>query len=59
MIDFEDRNSWIGEGATNALSNSYTIMFVMGKGAGLVPVVVPKDCERALELLVNRTTDLP
>ena len=51
--DFEDRNSWIEEGTATNLSNNYTIMFVMGKGAGLVPVVVPKDCERALELLVN------
>ena len=53
MKDFKNRNYWIGKGATNVLSNNYTIMFVMGKGAGLVPVVVPKDCERACELLVN------
>ena len=37
MKDFKDRNSWIGKGATNVLSNNYTIMFVMGKGAGLDP----------------------
>ena len=53
MKDFKDRNSCIGKGATNVPRNTYTIMFVMGKGAGLVPVVVPKDCERACELLVN------
>ena len=35
MKDFKDRNYWIGKGATNVLSNNYTIMFVMGKGAGL------------------------
>ena len=53
MVDFEDQNSWIGKGTANVLSNSYTITFVMGKGAGLVPEVVTKDCERALQLLIN------
>ena len=51
--DFEDRNSWVEEGAAKNLGSNYLIMFVMGKGVGLVPVIIPEDCESALQLLVN------
>ena len=55
--DFEERDSWID---TTKLSSDdatvlvkYSITFIIGKGATLVPVLIQKDCEKAMTILAN------
>ena len=56
--DFEERHSGID---TTKLSSDdatviakYSITFIMGKGAALVPVLIPKDCGKAMIILAHK-----
>ena len=50
LKDFEERHDWIVKGPQ---SNRYALAFIMGKGNGLVPVLIPKDCERGMDILTD------
>ena len=57
--DFKERDSWID---TTKLSSDdatvvakYSITYLMGKGEKLVPVLIPKDCEKAMIILADKT----
>ena len=36
------------------VTGMYSITFMMGKGARFVPVLIPQECEAAMEVLANR-----
>ena len=63
--DFEDRNSWVEEGAAKNLGSNYLIMFVMEKGAGLVRslfqriVKAPFSCSSTARTELSLASALP
>lgn len=59
LLDWEERDSWISKKSTLAhghkeLVKKYVITYVMGKGTSLVPVICPKSCVTALEILADK-----
>lgn len=57
--DFQERGEWIEKEKLNPndrdMLTKYSITFLMGKGTSLVPLLIPKDCERAMGILVSST----
>jgi len=55
--DFLDHNSWIRKDELDnddqELIERYKIVYSVGKGIGLIPVIIPTDCEKAIELLAE------
>ena len=57
---YEERNSWIDRNLENLsaddkmLLEKYSVCFIMGKGHKLIPVLIPKSCETALNKLIDR-----
>ncbi len=57
LKDFEDRDSWIENkeltAADKKLIRQYSITYIMGKGNSLVPVLLPRDSLKAMEMLTD------
>ena len=53
LADFNERHSWISKGMSKELTAKYAITFIMGKGNTLVPVSLPRDCEKAMRMLAD------
>ena len=54
--DFEERNSWLERNLTEKdelILKSFTITYVMGKGISLIPIIIPRDCEKIMEALAD------
>ena len=55
--DFLERESWISKENLNpaelSLLKQYALVYVMGKGDGLVPVLIPNDCVEAMKTLID------
>ena len=55
--DFSERSMWIKEDdltvEDRALLDQFCVVYIMGKGTKLVSVLIPKDCERAMEILAD------
>ena len=50
VTEFNERHEWVPRGS----GCRYEITFLMGKGTGLVSVLIPVECTRAMEILVDR-----
>ena len=50
VTEFNERHEWVPRGS----GCRYEITFLMGKGTGLVPVLIPVECTRAMDILVDR-----
>ena len=53
LADFNERHSWISEGMSKELTAKYAITFIMGKGNILAPVLLPRECEKAMVMLAD------
>ena len=53
LKDFNERHSWISQGMSKELTAKYAITFIMGKGNTLVPVLLPRECEKAMVMLAD------
>ena len=51
LKDFNERHAWISQGMSKELTAKYAITFIMGKGNTLVPVLLPRECEKAMVML--------
>ena len=50
ISDFKERHEWIPQGS----NQQHEITFLMDKGTGLVSVLIPVECLRAIAILVDR-----
>ena len=53
LKDFNERLSWISQGMSKEFTAKYAIAFIMGKGNTLVPVLLPRECEKAMVMLAD------
>ena len=53
LKDVNERHSWISQGMSKELTAKYAITFIMGKGNTLVPVLLPRECEKAMVMLAD------
>ena len=53
LKDFKERHEWITPGMSKELTSKYAITYLMGKGDKLVPVLLPRECEKAMVMLAD------
>ena len=65
--DYMDRNSWISESIDRLTEDGtltdndksclekYSVAYIMGKGSKLVPILIPRDLEKCLDMLVDES----
>ena len=53
LKDFNERHTWISQGMSKELTAKYAITFIMGKGNTLVPVLLPRECEKAMVMIAG------
>lgn len=55
--DYEEKDDWINQDKLSSdekkLTEEFKVVFIMGKGNTLVPVFIPRDCIRAMDILAN------
>ena len=49
LTDFSERHEWIPQGS----DRRYEITFLMGKGTGMVSGLIPVECMRVIDILVD------